>query len=135
MYSPRLLRLQRSRHTIGVPATGSFKVIQSVLQVLEILLSQLYKLDVLLDSRYGGRSRNGNDCGLAGTLADAGDPGDGDLSGAGVLLVSQSLNLLNKLEVFGEVLVMETGEGAESTEVLGVGVSLEAASEDLHESY
>ncbi|CAG9996260.1 unnamed protein product [Clonostachys byssicola] len=55
------------------------------------------------------------------------DPCDGHLARCASLLLGKSLNLCYELQVVCQAFIPEAGEGSESSQVLRVGIGLEAA--------
>lgn len=100
-------------HRVRVALARRLKTVHQRRQFLHLLLGQIDHLCVLLDARHGRRPRDRDDGRVAGTLALAADPGDGQLCGCATLLLREGLGLLDELEVVLEVLALEAGVGAE----------------------
>lgn len=126
-------RLQLRVRAVGVPTASRLEAVDEGVELGEVIGTELDagRARVLLDPGNGGGTGDGDDSGLVVAATDAGDPGNGQLGGRDLLAGGNGLDLLDQLQVVRKLLVLEAREASQATQVRGVGLRLDLASEDL----
>lgn len=127
----RRRRLALDVRAVGVAAAGGVKVVDEVVDGLELLGGELDEPGVLPHALDGGGPGDGDHLGQVRARAEGPDPVDGQLGGGAALLGGEGLDLVDELEVVLQGVADEAGELAQPAEMLRVRRLPELAGEDL----